>query len=210
MTEYALPLMKRVVCCAAAAGMVGVLLSAPVAIGGEAASRMIDRTLVCRMSGEGSPDPIRYLDVGASPQLGSNAPNVEVFNGHGVDRVTAGFRTGPYAGQDRGVLFFTRTRCTPSQLLVPASHSGLSGGGTALGKRYQCDVPARILIRIRGTFLRTPFLSGNPLARANGNISTGSLAVVTLPDRRPMLFASADGSTGKTKIFISPARCSAR
>ena len=46
------------------------------------ASRIVDRTLLCKPYGAGYPDPLRVLAVAASPRLGTEfQPYVQALNG---------------------------------------------------------------------------------------------------------------------------------
>ena len=190
----------------------GLLLTAGVSSGAESASRIVDRTLVCRATGVGFPDPVRYLDVHASPRIGKDAPSVRVYNGpSGADGMGAGLYTGPFAGRTTGSVWFSRTQCTATRPRLPFSTTGLRGGRAELfGERHKCDVPATVLIRVRAVFAlpvtlkpdaRAPYLSV-----AKGKITSASLAVTTAL-RKPIAFGSVDDKTGQARIFVSPSRC---
>jgi hypothetical protein len=89
----------------------------------------------------------------------------------------------------------------------------LLGGPTeADRKSYSCDVPASVLIRVRAVFMRPTGLSPDPRAPwqavARGTIATGSLAVATMPGRKPIFFASATHAAGTAEAFVAPSRCS--
>jgi hypothetical protein len=43
---------------------------------------------------------------------------------------------------------------------------------------------------------------------ARGTIATGSLAVATMPGRKPIFFASATHAAGTAEAFVAPSRCS--
>lgn len=179
-----------------------------------AASRILDRTVVCHMAGAGYPDPVRYMDVQASPRLRGDGPGAFVANGPSggasADGVSAGFFTRAFFGQPAG-LWLNRTRCTASRLRVSLSSTGLRGGQTRFGDRYRCDIPAGVLIRVRAVFKRPVTLTRDPRATyrlfARGNIATGQLAVVTAQGSKPIAFASADDATGKAAIFVARSRC---
>ncbi len=195
------------------AAAIGVAFAAPVASGAtEPASRIVDRTVVCRTAGEGYPDPVRHLTVQASPRLGSQSPSADVYNGpSGAGGVRADIKTGPNFGSETGVLALSRFRCGQTSLRVPLSSGGLQGGQTSLGDGYTCRVPSRIVIRVRAVFRNPVTFSPAPDARylavANGRIATGFLTVTTAQRRAPIAFASVIDATGKAKIFVASSRC---
>jgi hypothetical protein len=201
---------------AAALGAVGV-----VADGTAQASRIIDRTVVCRMTGIGYPDSLRYMTVSATPyDAGYNrSPTIGASNGSfGYPGAGVGLRTGP-AGRENetptGELGMTRTqtgRCAKTRLRIPLSSRGLEGGPTGPDRKwYRCDVPAKVVIRVRAVFKRPTFFRVNPrfpdTEEAKGDIETARVAVVTLRGRRPVAFLSAHHATGSARIFVAPSRC---
>ena len=195
-------------CLAGATAAIGVLLTGPVAAGAEQASRIVDRTLVCPIGGVGYPDPARFIGVQAMPRLGDTSPSAGVYNAPGAaDGLVVSLDTGPDFGRGTGSVRLQG--CTPSSVRVRLSSRGLSGGSSALGDRYQCEVAARVLIRLRAVFQRPVTLrreQGGFTAR--GRIATGSLAVTTLAGRKPIFFASVNDATGKAQIFVRRSGCS--
>lgn len=189
------------------AAAIGALVAAPLGNGAEQASRIIDRTLVCPIGGVGYPDPARFIGVQAMPRLGDNSPSIGVYNAPGaVDGMVVSLDTGPDFGRGTGSVRLQG--CTPSSVRVRLSNQGLRGGSTALGDRYQCEVPARVLIRLRAVFQRPVTVRrerGGFAAR--GRIATGSLAVTTLAGRKPIFFASVNDATGKAQIFVARSGC---
>ena len=192
---------------AGAALAVGAVFAVPVGNGAELASRIIDRTLVCPIGGVGYPDPARFIGVHAMPRLGDNSPSAGVYNAPGAaDGMVVSLDTGPDFGRGTGSVRLQG--CTPSSVRVRLSSRGLRGGSSALGDRYQCEVPARVLIRLRAVFQRPVTLrreQGSLTAR--GRIATGSLAVTTLAGRKPIFFASVNDATGKAQIFVARSGC---
>jgi hypothetical protein len=187
-----------------AAAAISFLLVAPIGHGSVQASRIVDRTLICPMRGVGFPDPVRVLEVQATPRLGDSSPRAGVY--HLPGDVSASVDTGPDFGRGTGSLVLRG--CAPSGLLVRLSSQGLRGGPTALGNRQRCEVPARILIRLRAVFDRPVILRREKgLLIARGRIATGSVAVATLPGRKPLAFASVHDSTGKAQLFAARASC---
>jgi len=175
----------------------GALSAVPMGNSAESASRIVDRTLVCPMGGSGYPDPARFLEIQARPRLGDNSPNAGVYN---VPDVVADLKTGPDFGHGTGHVRLKG--CTTSRLRLPLSSQGLKGGPTALGDRQTCEVPARVLIRVRAVFRRPVALRRQEdTFTATGRIATGYLAVATLPGRKSLAFASVNDATGKAQIF---------
>jgi hypothetical protein len=178
-------------------------LAIPVGSGADSASRIIDRTLVCRMTGVGYPDPARFLDLQASPRLGDSSPDAGVY---GLPDVSASFKTGPDFGHGTGSAAFRG--CTSSPVRLRPSSRDLSGGPTSLGARYTCEVPARVLIRLRAVFRRPVILRRREETLfATGRIATAYLAVATLPGRKPLAFVSVNDATGKARIFVARSTC---
>ena len=173
-----------------------------------AASRIVDRTVICQMPGIGSPDPIRVMTFSALSEdsaimFASNGPDFET-------RVSV--NTGPTGRLATGSVALNRRDCTASKLDVPLAARGLRGGPSNPSRQsFSCDVPAQVVMRIRAEFRRpTTFTRDREtpwLRRARGRIATAQLAIATLRGRKPIAFASVDGATGKARIFVAPARC---
>jgi hypothetical protein len=180
--------------------------------GAGSASRIVERTLLCRTSGQGYPDPVSSMDVSASPRVGKHAPAVLTSNGpSGADGLSAGFYTGPHYGQPIGTLWFSRTRCSATGPRLPFSAAGLRGGrAPRFGDQHQCDVPSTVLIRVRAVFARPvalkPDRQATYLSVAKGRILSASIAVSTA-QRKPIVLGSVDDKTGNATIFTSPSRC---
>jgi hypothetical protein len=199
----------------AGAAATGVLLGVPVESGAGAASRILDRTVVCRMTGTGFPDPIRSISVGVSGRSeGLDLPPfVSARNGHGGESgVSAGLQTGPGPSSRTGYVLLSRTACRQTKLRIPLSSRGLLGGSASADRKsYTCDVPATVVIRVRAVFTRPTRFSPDPRSPwhvvARGNITRGSLAVVSMPGRKPIFFGSAAHAAGSAAAFVAPSRC---
>lgn len=140
-----------------AAAAVAALVVVPVSEGADSATRIVDRTLVCRTSGEGHPDPARFMDVAASPVdvRWRTSPTLSVSNGFGDTGVSVGARTGRGSGSATGEAWLTPRRCTVTSRRVPLASTGLRGGSTGpFSKSFACEVPARVVIRLRAVFTR--------------------------------------------------------
>jgi hypothetical protein len=200
-----------------AMAVIGALLAAPMAGGAESASRIIDRTVVCKMAGTGFPDTVRLITASATPRLPDTdaSPTAGVTNGDetGGPLVGAGVRTGRAAvgtGSTTGEARISDEsggRCSRTRIRVPLSGKGLRGGPAGeIGNAYKCNVPAKVLIRVRAVFKRST--SFRPDARFNqvvarGDISVGYLAVATVRGRRPLAFISLHDASGTARIFAA-------
>jgi hypothetical protein len=186
----------------ALAAPVSALVAVPAGGGGEAASRIIDHTLLCPISGSGYPDPARVLQVQATPRLGESSAFAGAYD---TPELIADFKTGPDFGHGTGGMRLKG--CTSSRLRLPLSSHGLRGGPSPLGGRYTCNVSARVMIRLRAVFTRPVFLRREEgFLVGRGSIASGYVAVATLPGRKPIFFASVD-SRGKARLFTAPSGC---
>jgi hypothetical protein len=193
----------------------GLAVAAGVASGApQSASRIVDRTVFCRVPGVGAPDPARYVSVQASPRLGTQAPYLSANSDGGglTTAIRASIWTGPYLGSETGLAALSRIGCGRTSLRIPLSSKGLHGGKTTLGNRFTCKAPATILIRLRAVFRNpvtfSPSQDDRSVNVANGRIRTGSLAVAT-KSGLPIAFATVDDATGEASILVAKARCRA-
>jgi hypothetical protein len=176
-------------------------------------SRVIDRTLFCRPAEEGTPDTIRIMRLVAEPRSPSLPPNLRLYDrGVGDSIVGAELFTGPERPGSRfGSLSLRLTpRCSTRRLRVPLSHKGLARVTARVLADHTCNVPARVLIRIRAVFKRPTDLvtdPGSPRLFARGTIATGYLAITTVRGRKPIALASVTHRTGKARLFLDPGRC---
>jgi hypothetical protein len=175
--------------------------------------RIVDRTLICPMVGVGYPESIRVLYVSAARSQPDYAPRASVRNGGGGGpEVAAGVQTGPGPGHS-GLAWLNRTGCTATKLRVSLSSKGLKAGATERAE-YGCDVPAKVVIRVRAVFERPTAFTVDPRSPhytfARGNITTGYVAAATLRGRKPIFFASVHDATGKARAFVAPSRCTRR
>lgn len=175
------------------------------------ASRIVDRTVLCKTWGAGYPDPLRVLTVAAAPRLGTEfQPYAQTLNGQSGDPkgVVASIHMGRVAGEDQVIL--SRVSCTPTRLRIPLASKGLKRGEGQFGSRYRCAVPAAILIRIRAEFRNpvtfSPAVDAPYLLTAKGRISRGSLAVTT-KGKQPISFATVESRSGKASLFVVKPRC---
>src|SRR5918999_1675422 len=128
--------MARAAALIACALLIGAALSLERGQATPAASRIIDRTVVCRTVGVGYPDAVRFMNVSAEPfqHLGGApaAPWLSISNAGpgGESGVGAGIRTGPWGNDASGFVSLSRTRCKTTSVRVPLSSAGLRGGPT--------------------------------------------------------------------------------
>ena len=189
-------------------------IAVPLGTGAESASRIIDRTVVCQTAGVGYPDVVRFMNVSAEPGSAARDAGPRAFIGNpagGESGVSAAVSTrsafGPLAA---GGLWLSR--CQRSPIRVRLSGSGLQGGPTdPFGASYRCNIPAKIVIRVRGVFKRPTALARDPRSPsvdvAKGEVATGYIAVVTERGRKPVVFASVHDATGVARLFVARSRC---
>jgi hypothetical protein len=172
--------------------------------GGGSAARILDRTVQCRTTGKGYPDPLRTMAVTAGRGF-AQATNGQLGTPQSVvAQIAFGVN-----GQDQVIL--SRVACAPTSLRIPFSRRGLRSGITDFGNKWQCPVPATILVRIRAEFRRavtlSPAVDAPYLSIAKGAIVDGALTVTT-KSRQPVFFATV-GRGGKSSIFVAKPSCSA-
>jgi hypothetical protein len=201
-------------CLTAAVGIAALAAAAPVTSSGSA-TRIVDRTLICPMVGVGYPESIRVLYVSAAGFQPAHeyAPRTSLRNGGGGGpAVGAGVQTGPGPGHT-GLAWLNRTGCAPTKLRVSLSSNRLKAGATERAE-YGCDVPAKVVIRVRAVFERPTAFTVDPriphYTLARGDIATGYLAVATVRGRKPIFFGSVHDATGKARLFVAPSRCNRR
>lgn len=179
-----------------------VLAIAGVASAGDHASRIVDRTVLCKTWGSGYPDPLRTLAiVGVSNQAqATNGPQ-------GSPRFVVAQIALGVNGADQVVL--SRTACTATSKPIKLSAQGLRSGETDFGNKWKCPVPASVVVRVRAAFARPVTLAPAPdasyLSIARGRISKGSLVVETKNGTR-LVFASVN-KNGEAGIFVARPRC---
>jgi hypothetical protein len=183
--------------------------------------RIIDRTLVCRMSGIGYPDAVRFMHVGANQYQPAtdSSPSINVGNGTpAVPGASASVRTGSAGDGSQtttGELALTRAatkQCATTRLRIPLSSRRLRAAPSdRFSTDYRCDVPARVLIRVRAVFKRPTVFSVNPrypdVEAAKGGIINGYIAVATLQARKALVFASVNDASRKARLFVARSEC---
>jgi hypothetical protein len=186
-----------------------------------AASRVIDRTVVCQMPGEGFPDVTRFITVSAAER----PPAVSVANGPSFES-RAAVRTRASGRVPTGAASLNREACVLTAKRVTVSARGLTaapvrfvrvgGRRTALPRSYRCDVPTEVLVRVRARFARPtgwrlrprhPTIPGPAIIEAKGTVETGSLMVATLAGV-PVAYATVNNGRSKAALFVKRSRCS--
>jgi len=186
-----------------------------------ARSRVIDRTLACGIS-PGNP---REIDVVAQsgvraypdrsrwqsrPNTAFSDPRSSSPEAAGVSgAITAGWppegdSTPPFAGNE--VVRYS-VRCRPSRTRVALTSRGLSGGlASQFGDRYDCVVPARVVVRIRGVFYAPTSLRRWRPTRyidelvARGRMKEGTLSIHT-ESGKPISLATVHES-GRARLLV--------
>jgi hypothetical protein len=166
------------------------------------ASRIVDRTVLCKMWGTGYPDPLRVLAVVA------DAGYAQATNGpQGSPRYVAAQVATEVNGQGQVVL--SRAACAARSKPIKLSAAGLRSGETDFGNKWRCPVPAAVVIRIRAVFKRPVALRAAVdapyLSIATGSIVEGAVAVETKNGKR-LAFASVD-RRGQAAIFVARPLC---
>jgi hypothetical protein len=201
--------MARLAALAGACLLLAAMLATQHGQASSAASRVTDRTIECQVPGSGFPDPARLLNVWATPR--SQANDLPASLGVSIvanDESAAGVFTegSPTYGSPTGYVTVSRRSCQ-RRARLPFSTRALRGGQTgAYTRRYQCDVPAKVLIRVRATFTRpTSFRPApNGVSMAPGTVTTATVTVTTIA-RRPISYMTT--AEGKARILVSPSRC---
>jgi hypothetical protein len=197
-----------------AAFVIAVLLLAGAASGASRpASRIVDRTVSCRPYGVGYPDVSRTLVASASPGAGAaqgayaSFVNGPVQTPRGVAAVVA------LAGTEQGQVTLSRVTCRATTARIAPSSRKLKAYDTLRGGlvvKYRCELPARILVRVRAVFPKPVTLSPAPdapyLLVARGRIREASVAVTSV-NKVPIAFATVDERTRGASIFLAPSRC---
>ncbi len=186
---------------ALAGGLVALAVAAGIAsAASQPATRIVDRTMLCKTWGTGYPDPLRTLAVVGVPNQAQATNGPQGSPKFVVAQIALGVN-----GADQVVV--SRTACAPTSKRLQLSAKGLRSGETDFGNKWKCPVPASVLIRVRATFSKPVTLTQAPdasyLLIATGKISSGSLAITT-KDRTPLVFASVGAKAG---ISVARPRC---
>jgi len=179
----------------------------------ETASRVVDRTLLCRTGYSGGARLV-LINARSAARHGDKldwlAQAFVSTPGNPVSRqdsqpTLAGMSAGwpPPPPLTSGGLGYDNARCGPSRANVALSSRGLTGGvANAFGEELRCIVGKTVLVRIRATFRQPvteePTKAGD-YVNALGRVDTGQLAVRTLAGKPVMYADVAQG--GRTRLF---------
>lgn len=167
----------------------------------EEASRIVDRTFACEtgyLGGIYQATVQSYWSV--PPQVERRTPSATV-----VTNLTNGF----LGGVSSSSIYVNRLHCKATKTTLPLTTKGLRGGTfSPLATEFDCYTPRRVLLRIRGNFvkpttLRTASPFGYPQLRALGATRRAELAVATLAGK-PIAYASIAGAQ-TARLFTSTA-----
>jgi len=174
----------------------GTLLSGPPARAESTASRIVDRTFACEtgyLGGIYQATVQSYWSV--PPQVTRRTPSATV-----VTNLTDGF----LGGISSSSIYVTRLHCKATSAKLPLTTKGLRGGSfSPLGTEYKCYTSRRVLLRIRGEFVKPTALraASRSQLQALGATTRAELAVATLAGK-PIAYASIAGAK-KTRLFTS-------
>jgi hypothetical protein len=168
-----------------------------------AASRIIDRTMVCLTAPQGG---VREVEVEA---------HGNVIKGPGLVNVASAWVPDmPLAGVGQDIAYFNPRRCKRATARVPLRKRTLDGGPVdrQSGTEIDCETPRRVLVRVRAilrrpTLLRlgtTEFSNQYRLLIARGAVSAGFVAVQT-PSGKPLVFATSRRAS--VRVFTAPDTC---
>jgi hypothetical protein len=92
--------------------------------------------------------------------------------------------------------------CNPTRAAVPLTAAGLRGGAAVpLGDELKCDVPRRVLVRIRAVLQSRASLHGREFESVHVPVVEAKLAVRTVAGK-PLTFATVSQS-GKATLFTA-------
>ncbi|MDQ3379050.1 MAG: hypothetical protein M3546_01845 [Actinomycetota bacterium] len=185
-----------------------------------AKSRIIDRTLLCAIS-PGNPREIRVSAQSGTRLFGDRSkwkilPAASFGDPRSASPTTPGVSAGVWAGwppvRAAGRPLATETlrysvRCRRSGSRAALTSRGLSGGSASqLADHYDCVVPRRVLVRVRGVFDAPTsihrFRPTNYIDEfvARGRMNEGALAIATEPGK-PIALATVHES-GRARLFV--------
>ena len=185
------------------------LVPAAAASGAGTATRIIERTLLCTVPEQQTfPDPTRTISVSSTPKRGKWSASTSVFTLDTEEdaQFAVGLTTGSTPRNPLGYLAWTRApRCGPSgngcRSRAPGSRAGRrsSPRSTSATSRRRWSSTFAPSSRSRSRSGSTP---ASPQLFAKGNISSGQLVVAT-PDGKRLTYGSAEGGTGRVKLFAA-------
>jgi hypothetical protein len=186
-----------------AAAVVAVVAAGVASAASPSASRIVDRTMLCKTWGSGYPDPLRVLAIVAQPGYAQATNGPQGSPQFVVAQIATGVN-----GQDQMLL--SNKACTVTRPRVPLSAKGLRSGATIFGNKWRCPIAATVLIRIRAVFrspvtLRTA-VDAPYVSIAQGRLVEGAIAVAT-KSKEPISYATVQAKAGTSSIFVAKPRC---
>jgi hypothetical protein len=170
------------------------------AAAGQQATRVLDRTFSCEMGYLGGIYQLKLETDWSAPQ-GSQTlePNLTV---------STNVEHGALGGIGRASMYANRESCQAARQKAPLATTGLHKAPFGrLPAEHSCDTPRRVLLRIRGEFVKpivprveSPF--GYPQLLASGAMKRAQLALATLAGK-PIAYASISGP--RTQLYTSQA-----
>ena len=101
-----------------------------------------------------------------------------------------------------GTVGISGRNCNPAQAAVPLSAGALRGGAAApLGSELKCDVPRRVLVRVRAVLASRASLHGREFESVHVPVREAKLAVRTVSGK-PLTYATVS-QTGKATLFTA-------
>lgn len=202
----------------AGCGIVALCLVAAVATASAAperpgATRLVDRTLTCRVGYSGGARLVLLMARSAArhgetldwlAQATVSTPG-NPLSAQNTQPTLAGVTAGwpPPPPLTSGGLAYDNGRCGPSRAKVPLTPKGLSGGvASAFGEDLRCIVAKTVLVRVRATFREPveeePNKAGS-FVSALGRVVVGQVAVRTIAGK-PIVYADVVEG-GRARVF---------
>ena len=101
-----------------------------------------------------------------------------------------------------GTIGISGRACNPSRAGVPLTAAGLRGGAAAaLGSELKCDVPRRVVVRVRAVLPARASLHGQQFESVHVPVREAKLAVRT-PSGRALAYATVSES-GKATLYTA-------
>lgn len=164
----------------------------------ESAARPLDRSFVCETAYVGGVYQAKIESYWFNPPKGNRLPSAVI---------TTSLADGFLAGVSSTSMYVNTLRCKATRTKIALTTKGLRGGDfSPFDDAYNCFTPRRVLVRVRGEFVKptsfkTASPSGYPQLQALGTTKRTELAVVTLAGK-PIAYATTAGS--KARLFTSP------
>ena len=175
-------------------------------------TRLVDRTYACTTEDFGG--GYRRGDLDAHPRLPNGVPaGVRFVAGREEGAAAVGADAAGGFGQRSGGVYVTTARCRLTRLRVALSPAGLEGGHTAVATSYECELPRRIVVRVRAVLRSAgrwhPIEGSNGVHGVQVDVREAALAVRRLAAPKPFAFAAFDARS-RTRAYASSRVCTER